>query len=112
MTVIAAKSLARGAEYGFGSPWLAQVPVTESAVGTPIYPEPDLDDPVGTAASPWRAPCFYLAFIAGAVLVLAVGVIVAWRSIARRTRRPDDTAVVAMAPSPAQGPDRIACQIR
>ena len=109
MTVIAAKSTARGADYGFGLPWLAPVPATDIAVGTPTYPGPDLDDPVETAASPWRAPCFYLAFLAGAVLVLAVGVIVAWRSIACRARRADDTAVVAIAPRP----DRIiACQTR
>ena len=40
------------------------------------------DVPQSSAASPWRAPLFYLSFVAGAVLLVAVGIILLWRLIA------------------------------
>ncbi|MES2422439.1 MAG: hypothetical protein V4595_14245 [Pseudomonadota bacterium] len=40
-----------------------------------------LDVPHTLAASPWRAPLFYLSFVAGALLLVAVGIILAWRLI-------------------------------
>lgn len=33
------------------------------------------------SASPWRAPLFYLAFLAGVLLLVAVAVILLWRII-------------------------------
>ncbi|MEG3160816.1 hypothetical protein U1763_09910 [Sphingomonas sp. LB2R24] len=40
-----------------------------------------LDTPQTVAASPWRAPLFYLSFVAAALLLVAVAIILAWRMI-------------------------------
>ena len=88
MTAIAASAAAFGDDLGFTPLWFAQAPITDIAIDAPVYWAPEHSDPIETAASPWHAPCFYFAFLAGAVLMLAVGVIVAWRMIARRGRTP------------------------
>ncbi len=36
-----------------------------------------------TVASPWREPLFYLSFVAGALLLVAIGVILGWRLLHR-----------------------------
>ena len=46
-----------------------------------------LDVPQIVAASPWRAPLFYLSFVAGALLLVAVGIILAWRMVAGSRQR-------------------------
>jgi len=50
----------------------------------------DLDPPTGpipeATASPWRAPLFYLSFVAGALLIIAVGFILMWRLMLRSRR--------------------------
>lgn len=89
MTAIAATSAAFGDDGEFAPLWPAAAQATDAAVASPAQQAPDHGDPIETIASPWRAPCFYLAFIAGAVLMLAVGVIFAWRAIARRDRSGD-----------------------
>ena len=40
----------------------------------------------GAAASPWRAPLFYLSFIAAALLLASIGVVLLWRVLHRRPR--------------------------
>ncbi|RXD05524.1 hypothetical protein EQZ23_10715 [Sphingomonas sp. UV9] len=40
----------------------------------------------GAVASPWRSPLFYLAFVAAALLFVAVGVILMWRIMMRPRR--------------------------
>lgn len=88
MTAIAANAAAFGDDLGFAPLWFAPAPIADIAIDAPVHWMPDHGDPIEAAASPWHAPCFYLAFLAGAVLMLAVGVIVAWRMIARRGRTP------------------------
>lgn len=55
-------------------------PLTRTASG-------DLDRPTGpipeATASPWRAPLFYLSFVAAALLLIAVGFILMWRIVLR-----------------------------
>ncbi len=36
-----------------------------------------------TAQSPWSEPLFYLSFMAGALLLIAIGVILGWRLLHR-----------------------------
>ncbi|MBD8618452.1 hypothetical protein IFT67_05915 [Sphingomonas sp. CFBP 13728] len=36
-----------------------------------------------TVASPWREPLFYLSFVAGVLLLIAIGVILGWRLLHR-----------------------------
>ena len=47
----------------------------------------ELDRPTGpipeAMPSPWRAPLFYLSFVAGALLLIAVGFILMWRIMLR-----------------------------
>lgn len=40
----------------------------------------------GAVASPWRAPLFYLSFLAAVLLLVAVGVILMWRITIRLHR--------------------------
>ena len=40
-----------------------------------------LDLPQTVAASPWRAPLFYLSFVAGAVLLVAIAIVLTWRMV-------------------------------
>ncbi|MBC3942218.1 hypothetical protein [Sphingomonas albertensis] len=50
----------------------------------------DRDRPTGpipeATASPWRAPLFYLSFVAAALLLIAVGFILMWRIMLRSRR--------------------------
>ena len=60
--------------------------------GTPLAraASGDLDRPTGpipeATASPWRAPLFYLSFVAAALLLIAVGFILMWRIMLRSRR--------------------------
>jgi hypothetical protein len=38
---------------------------------------------VEAPASPWRAPLFYLSFLAGLVLLVAVAMLLIWRMVTR-----------------------------
>lgn len=53
--------------------------VTPTARTTRIEQDRVLDTPQAVAPSPWRAPLFYLSFVAAALLLVAVGIILAWR---------------------------------
>ncbi len=55
--------------------------VTPTARTTRIEQDRVLDTPQTVAASPWRAPLFYLSFVAAALLLVAVAIILAWRMI-------------------------------
>ena len=96
MTAIAAPSVAFGDTHDFAPHRRATARIGDSGAATPLDQAPDQDDPVETIASAWRSPCFYLAFIAGAVLVLAVGIIFAWRAIARRGRSSDTSTAASV----------------
>ena len=86
MTAIAASSVAFGGDREFAPLWRAPARIGDTGGAAPSHQAPDHGDRVEAVASPWRAPCFYLAFVAGAVLMVAVGVIFAWRAIVRRGR--------------------------
>lgn len=55
--------------------------VTPTARTTRVEQDRGLDTPQTVAASPWRAPLFYLSFVAAALLLVAVAIILAWRMI-------------------------------
>ena len=55
--------------------------VAPTARASGIEQERVLDRPQTLAASPWRAPLFYLSFVAGALLLVAVAIILAWRLV-------------------------------
>ncbi|WP_332799336.1 hypothetical protein [Sphingomonas sp. PB2P12] len=47
----------------------------------PSHFAPPVTSPV--PETPWRAPMFYLAAIAGVVLLIAVGIVLLWRVVTR-----------------------------
>ncbi len=77
-------------------------PVSPLPARTPMV---RFDPPSSTASaaaiSPWRSPLFYLSFIAGALLLVAVGLILAWRITLRAPHERSSPVRAATAASPA-----------